>query len=87
LNADPLAQFITLALRIEAEDLDLTVRGPAQSHEAFDSRRLAGAVRADHSEDLAAAHLERHSVDSADIPIAFAKLIDNNCVHEMKEVQ
>jgi hypothetical protein len=36
---------------------------------------------------LAAAHLERHSVDGADIPIAFAKLIDNNRVHDMKEVQ
>ena len=45
------------------------------------------AVRADHTEDLAAAHLERRSVDGADIPIAFAKLIDNNRVHEMKEVQ
>jgi len=45
------------------------------------------AVRADHTEDLAGAHLERHSVDGADIPIAFAKLIDNNRVHDMKEVQ
>jgi hypothetical protein len=50
LNADTLAQFVTLRLRIEIEDTHCALIGLAQPLASFHCRRFARAVRADNAE-------------------------------------
>ena len=49
--------------RVEAEHPDRAAGRPAVALEALDRRRLAGAVRPEHGDDLAAAGRQRQPVD------------------------
>src|SRR6185437_16701626 len=44
--------------------------------DAVEKRRLARAVRADHADDLAGVHCERHAIDGLDCAVRFANIHD-----------
>jgi len=58
LAADTAAELLRVGERVHAEDPHDPAVRPAQPREARDGRGLAGAVRAQQAEDLAAPHLE-----------------------------
>ena len=60
------------------EDAHPAAVGPTQSFEALDRGRLAGAVRAEQAEDLAAAHLERHVVDGDRRAVGLVQVLDGD---------
>ena len=55
---------------MQAEHLDLARIGVEQAFEDLDGRRLAGAVRAEQAEALAARDLEIEAVDGDDVAVA-----------------
>ena len=61
--ADPALDRERLARRIEAEHADLAGRDVGEAEQHQDRRRLAGAVRPEQAEDLAAPDRERDVVD------------------------
>ena len=54
------------------------VIGLAQPDDAFDSRRLARAVRSDEPEDLAIADLEAHAARRFDAAVALFEIADGD---------
>ncbi len=70
-EADVLAER---ALRhVAAQHPGLAAGRPDQPHQQLEGRRLAGAVRTDEAEDLAAAHRERQAVEHALAPHSEAR--------------
>ena len=69
LDADPLAQLVTVADRIQTHHPYLSRVGSAQALDALQKGRLSGAVGADDAEDLAALDVERHVVDGDDAAV------------------
>ena len=63
---------------IDAADLDRAFVGLAQPDDAFDRRRLAGAVRPDEPEDLAVADLEAHAARRFDAAVALLEIADGD---------
>nr|ABZ06414.1 hypothetical protein ALOHA_HF4000009L19ctg1g10 [uncultured marine microorganism HF4000_009L19] len=63
LHADPVLQGAGVPRGVEPEDLDPAAVRPSQPLGALHRRRLAGAVRADQSEDFTRLHLERHIIN------------------------
>jgi hypothetical protein len=64
--------------RVDPEDVHATAVGTAQPLEALDGGRLAGAVRTEQTEDLAAAHLERHAVDGDRRTVGLVQVLDGD---------
>src|SRR2546425_8895501 len=78
LHADAILQFVDVAERIEPEHRDSAAIGHAQSLDALQRGRLAGAVRSDQSEDLAIVDLERHLIDRDRLAVGLAAAGDAN---------
>ena len=69
-DADPGAQRGPVGPRVEAEDLDRPlVRAPI-AFDDLDRRRLAGAVRSEHGQDLAACHGQVEPIDDRPAVVA-----------------
>src|SRR5262249_39082905 len=58
-----------------AEDLRAAAGGADEAEQAPDRRRLAGAVRTEEAEDLAALHLEAHAAERLDLLAAERRAI------------
>ena len=65
-DADALADVIVLSAPAQAEDFDLAGGGVEQAFEDLDGRRLAGAVRAEQAEALAALDRQVEAADRLD---------------------
>ena len=57
---------------------DLAAVGPQQRRQHLDSRGLAGAVRAEESEDLAGGDVEGHAVDGLHLAEFLDQVVDAN---------
>ena len=66
-DADQLAHLVGAARDVDAEDLGAAAVDRQQRREHPEHRGLAGAVGAEHAEDLAAAYLEVDAVDGAEV--------------------
>jgi hypothetical protein len=53
----------------------------AESDQAFERRRLAGAVRAEQAEDLALPDLEAHAPDRFRVAVTFLQIADDDFWH------
>ena len=73
--ADPALDLERFARRIAAEHADLPVGDVGQAEHHQDGRGLAGAVRAEHAEDLAARDRERDAVDDRDPAVALGEVL------------
>ena len=60
------AHLLAVALDVEAVDGGVAAGRDEEAAEDADERRLAGAVRAEEAEDLAARDLQRDAVERAD---------------------
>jgi hypothetical protein len=86
LNAQSRAQAKTVATPAIAEHLDVSTVGDPQALEDLDRRRLARAVRTEHAETLAAAHLEIETRQCHDVTVSLAqafapdRTVRNGCV-------
>ena len=69
LHADPLFDRVGVLAHVETEDLDGARVGRPEALQDFDRGRLAGAVRAEHSEHLAPRHLEADPVDGLHVAV------------------
>ena len=78
LDAEALAQ-LALVAPSAGRAPRLARVGREQPFEDLDRRRLAGAVRAEQAEALAAAHLERQAVDGHDVAVAFLQILAAHC--------
>jgi hypothetical protein len=78
LHADPLLERVEVAKRIEAEHGNLAPIRHAQTLDALQRRRLAGAVRSDEPEDLAVADVERDFVHGNGTAVGLAATRDAN---------
>ena len=74
LHADPLAERVGIASRIEAEHGDGSLVGNAIALDALHRGRLARAVRTNEPEDLALEHLERDVVHRHGAAVALAQV-------------
>ena len=68
-----LRQARPAASRVVAEDADLAAVAVAEALEDLDGRRLAGAVRAEQGEHLAALDLEVDAVDGVAAAVGLAQ--------------
>ena len=73
LNSDPVLKLVDVAKRVESEHRDRSAIGRAQSLDALERRRLAGAVRADQPEYLAVVNLEGDIIDRDSRFVGFSK--------------
>ena len=71
-DADPLAEGALAPTGIEPEDAQLAGVGAAVAFEDLDERGLAGAVRAEHREHLAAADGEVEAVERLHAAVGLA---------------
>ena len=78
LRADSEAQFAGLCARVQPEHAQFATAGAAQTLEAFDGRRLSGAVAAEQAEDLALRDLEAGVGDGNDVLVAFLEVLDGD---------
>ena len=79
LHAEALPQLSLVGLPVVAKHLDVATIGREQPFEDLDRRRLAGAVRTEQTEALAATHLERQAVDCDDVAVAFLQILASHC--------
>ena len=75
-DADPLAERALAAAGVEAEDAHVAGVGAAVAFEDLDERGLAGAVRAEQREHLAAADLEVDAVERLHAVVGLAQAAD-----------
>ena len=73
--ADPALDRERLAHRVVAEHARLPVRDVAQAEQHQDGRGLAGAVRAEQPENLAARDRERDALDDGDPVVALGEVL------------
>ena len=73
-GADSLLDLEGMLARVDAADLDAARVRFAQSDDAFERRRLAGAVRADQAEDLAVLDVEADAARRLDAVISFSQI-------------
>ena len=78
LNAEPLPDLPLVRAPAEAEHLDLAGVGREQPLENLDRRRLAGAVRAEQAEALAALHVQRQPVHGDDVAVALFESVTSH---------
>ena len=76
LGADAPAQAVAGRRRVEAEHARRPAVGPAQALEDLDRRRLAGSVRAEQAEQLAAPDGEGHVAEDLGRSVALAQPVD-----------
>ena len=77
-HADPLSEGRAGSSRIEAEDVDLApVAGPVPLQD-LDRGRLAGAVRAEETEDLALCDLEADPADRLVVTVGLPQAVDGD---------
>src|SRR5205814_1985053 len=74
--ADVRAHLLAVALDVEAVDGGVAAGRDEETAEDADERRLAGAVRAEETEDLAARDLQRDAVERADGAEVLADVLD-----------
>ena len=79
LDAEPLAQLVLVRRPPQAEHLHLAGVRPEQAFEDLDRRGLAGAVRAEQAEALAAAHRQRQAVHGHHIAVALHEAFASEC--------
>ena len=77
-RADFLLHFTRPAPGIDAADVDCAFVRFTQSDDTLDRRRLAGAVGADESEDLAVSDLEADAARRFDAAVAFLEILDGD---------
>ena len=70
LDSEALPQHPIVLAPAHPEHLDVAGVVGIESLEDFDRRRLAGAVRAEQAEALAASHFEVEAVDGDDVAVA-----------------
>ena len=75
-HPDPLLEGVGLTDRVDAKDLERAAIRLAQALEHLDRGRLAGAVRTEQPEHLAAADLEGDAVDGVDVAVVLANVAD-----------
>src|SRR5262249_51964093 len=80
-DADALPVLAPRACGIEAEDVDASAVALAVTLEDLDRRRLAGAVRAEQSEDLAFVDPEADAADGFMAAVRLAQFLDEDCAH------
>src|SRR3954468_192034 len=73
-DSHPLLKRMVAALGVEAEHRHVAARSLAVALEDLDGRGLAGAVRPEQAEHLAARDLERHAAHRLDGPVALAQV-------------
>ena len=76
--ADPLLHLDGILEDVEPAHLRLAARRRQDSGEDAHGRRLAGAVGAEETEDLARLHLEADVVDRLQLPVALHQVLDFN---------
>ena len=76
LGADAPAQLVAGLRRVEAEHAHRARVGAAQTLEDLDGRRLAGAVRAEQAEQLAALDGEVDAADDLGVAVALDEAVD-----------
>jgi len=80
LNADQLANFLSVMLDVKPSDASYTRRLPQKSRKDLDRGALSGTVWSEKSEELAVIDIERYSLDSLrTIPVRLYQILDLNC--------
>src|SRR5207247_3988819 len=75
-DADPLAEVVPGPLGIVAENAHFAGVALAVALEDLDRRRLAGAVRSEHAEDLSLLDREVNPPDRLEVPVGLAQAAD-----------
>ncbi len=81
---DQPANRVLLAAHVVPEDRRCAFVGVRERDEYAYRRRLAGAVRAEETEDLALADLERHAVERSNLAVRLTQLADGDRIHRRR---
>lgn len=76
---DPPPDLFVVGRHVESVDRRPAAVGQQQRRQDAEQRRLAGPVRADNPEDLAALRIEAHSAQRFDAPVAFREVAYGYC--------
>ena len=80
-EADLLHELVALGARVETQHLEVAVE-TGEPEDGLDDRGLAGAVRADQTDDSAGFHLEIHATDSLHAAVVLGEPAGfNYCCH------